>query len=358
MVIAGNATLDTHILDATVSVVPPNIVRITSGGVTEKFVIADGPIKPGYKHRVDEDIVLKVLRLVHQFRAGGGGYNQTVAFRTISTDQFSRSNFELVYVDVSQPHPIVEQELKDVHAGYHFLNLPRSLPYNLVVGGKNDRYLLKGRQLPRMELQDSHRATIDDLVEGSAAVVVNSAKDPSFVEALISSAEKRDIPMYFVVTDSLPKDFILTRMMPHGPAIMNDEDITSIFGYKPTELDEEQRMQLALELMRKTRMDYPNQHDMHVTLGRHGAFSSTQDGKIAHVFLVDEWAEKVKSSVERNNGNTSGAGDTYAAAVLYHSLTSSVPVWEIVLRASRHAIRYIGYRGYLPPSGAFEIKFK
>ena len=63
MVIAGNATLDAYITgNYKIFENNPNKIRITSGRYSKVFEVLDGPIRSGYKHRLDIENVEQVLR--------------------------------------------------------------------------------------------------------------------------------------------------------------------------------------------------------------------------------------------------------------------------------------------------------
>lgn len=95
VVVGGNATLDS-LIQGVVRVDGPRIT-ITSGNATEFFEIEDPPIRPGYKHRVRQDIGERTKGLLHQIKPGGGGYNSVTALRRLS----NTAELDLAYVDVS-----------------------------------------------------------------------------------------------------------------------------------------------------------------------------------------------------------------------------------------------------------------
>src|SRR3989344_5203531 len=109
IVVAGNATLDAH-LEGIVRIEQPNRVVVTSGDNSyyfkRVFEIEDGPITPGYKHRVKIDITAYprgledyIRGLKNQLMPGGGDINT-------STSLMNRADFDsdisIIFLDMSQ----------------------------------------------------------------------------------------------------------------------------------------------------------------------------------------------------------------------------------------------------------------
>lgn len=338
---AGNATLDAHIEGRVYEI--DNQVVVISDGVKRVFDVVDGPIRYGFKHRTNVDVEQHIRGLWNVLKPGGGGYNTATSIKR-RTD--IAINLNLAYIDVSEQDDLITQSLSELGISGYFFGL-RPVPVNVILGGRGDKILLKGPMLPRVHLKDEHKETIDDLVHQANGVVINSAKDESLVDFLLQSSISRAVPLYFVVTSSLPSDFVLRRMLPFGTSILSHEDIVSIYGQNPLKLDDAQLFELSLEYLRKIRSDEVNKgNNIFVTLGPRGVLCLNRDGKIYHVILKEEYKEIVGYSAESRVGSTNGAGDTFAGAVV--SLNSSVEkmdIKKIAMRASKASIRHIGYDG-------------
>ena len=357
IVVAGNATLDAH-LEGIVRIEQPNRVVVTSVDNSyyfkRVFEIEDGPITPGYKHRVKIDITAYprgledyIRGLKNQLMPGGGDINT-------STSLMNRADFDsdisIIFLDMSQRETLLVTHLNQLGIQHHFFNY-RPVPVNAIIGGRDDKLILKGPMLPREKLRDEDKGVIDRLVEDVQGVVINSAKDESFVDALISSAERRDIPLYFMVTPSLDKDFVFTRVLPAGITITSHEDLAKLHGHDPLSYNKDQLFDMAVQYARQFRKDGFDRYGTFVTLGSNGVLYFDGKTYLSHTRLKEDQAELVFNSASSRFGSTNGAGDTFAGAVAMNYLeTKGFSIDEIAKRASKAAIRHIGYEGPIQSS--------
>ncbi len=246
----------------------------------------------------------------------------------------------------SIPDALIQQSLSEIGINAYFFKL-RPIPVNAIFGGRDDKIILKGPMLPRVDLSDEHRATIDEIVQGAHGIAINSIKDESLVEAIIHSAQKLRTPLYFVITTSLPSDFVFQRILPYGISIISDEDMASIFGQDPLKLNKDQLFELSLEYIRRMKRDAINNgNTLFVTLGQNGALCTNNTEKIYHVVLKDEYREMVNYSASSRIGSTNGAGDTFAGAVVSLStLRKNTDITKVAMRANKASIRHIGHDG-------------
>lgn len=246
------------------------------------------------------------------------------------------------------PDSLVIEGLERYGIAHHFFGL-RPLPTNAVIGSREDKIVLKGPKLERVELDAGQRLLIYRLADSGDAIFLNSAKDTSFVECFLRNYK----PAYFVVTASLEPDFVFEKMLPRGVCILNYDDIAALFGNDVAHYSDQTKMELALELMKKIRMDRLHiDRNLYVTLGKNGVYCSYGQSSLFHVRLSDEYIEKVRQTVMTNPSSTNGAGDVFAAAVLYNELVGKrkPKVTEIAKKSSTAAVRHIGYGGPLPDS--------
>lgn len=355
--VAGNATLDAEI-NGSVSVQGSKIVA-TSGKFTREIKVEDGPIRRGHKHRYDGDIEAKIRGLMSQLGPGGGGVNLITAISQFADIRYQP---ELVYVDVSKPdHPtdsLIKEHLDEYGVLYEFFGL-RDVPINALFSWRGDKIIVKGKPLDRsIQLTEKHQATIDRLVEGSKTVTINGAKDTRFVEFILEAAQKRNIPVYFGITPSLEPDFVFKRLFPYGDSVISDEDLVTIFGEKPTKLDDVQLMERAVEYTRRIKAERLNNgHILMVTCGSNGALCTVDGRRISQVSLKDVYALRVSHSASNRLGGSTGAGDNFTAKFVYEmSLRrGKVDIIQIAVLASEASIRYLGYRGPLPYD-AFHVR--
>lgn len=341
LVVAGNATLDAHIHGKVYE--DGNSIAVISDGIKKTFEVVDGPIKYGYKHRTKVGVEQHIRGLWNMLKPGGGGYNTATS---IKRRMDIATKLDLAYVDVSSPDELVLQSLRELGISPYFFGL-RPIPVNAVLGGREDKILLKGPMLPRVILHEENKATIDNIVQGAKAAAINSAKDESLVEAIIESANHRRVPLYFVVTSSLPPDFIFQKMLPYGLSIISYEDIISIHGKNPLEFKDKQLFEMSLEYLRKMNKDkVTNGNPLFITLGANGVLCMNHERGIYHVKLREEYVELVGYSAGTKIGSTNGAGDVFAGSVVVLGATrKKLDLTKVVMRASKASVRHIGYDG-------------
>ena len=362
IVVGGNATLD-YIVDGSIYVQgeKEDTVIVDSQGMVEKFKVADPPIRPGFKHRVNRKLDQDVMELWHCVKPGGGGYHSVTAMQSLPGTE--NVELDLVYMDVSEPHVKNIKGLQKYGVKFHFF-YQREVPVNAILGWRDDKITLKGPQLDRVEPSNTHIGELEGLLSGSAfrvrepvdfpvvnAVLVNSFKDPAYAEQILRICGEKDIPLYFVITTSLEKDFVYAKVLPNAVGILNYDEIPAIDGINE-KLDDQSKLELARETIKKIRIDGINStHPIFVTLGKNGVYCSEGSSSIEHIYLNRSIAEQVNNGGSFKREGTSGAGDVFAAAVtLYRTLNPQISVGELARKASQAAIRYIGYSGRLSPS--------
>ena len=259
------------------------------------------------------------------------------------------SELELLYMDVSNVDPIIMQRLRNEEIDSHHY-VQREVPINLILNYDGDKIVLKGPQLGRVAPLDIQRREAERRIIGSDALLINSVKDPGFVEAYIQIAQKNNVPVYFVVTTSLDWDFVKEKVLPAGTSILNYDELPKLKGSPQVITNAEAKMEYALDALREMLMNVAsNRRNAYVTLGKNGVYCS--DGNlIYHVKLNDEYAKRIEQAVLRKPGNMNGAGDVFAAAVVLYEILGKRyrTVDDIAKRASIAAIKGIGYRGHLP----------
>ncbi|MFH2027997.1 MAG: hypothetical protein ABIJ08_02585 [Nanoarchaeota archaeon] len=352
IIVAGNATIDAFVFDPfTVSDDGINL-HVQSDWVTESFRVDDAPVKLGYKHRVNQPLDMKVMGLKHQNRPGGGGYNSISAISEL------RLNWSphLIYIDVSYAHMLITRGLRENGITHHFFE-QRPVPTNIILGGREDKILLKGPQLGRVDPDEEHVLTIADLLKGADSMLINSVKDPGFVSQYIEKAKQNNISLYFVVTTSLDRQFLKDNVFPAGVLILNYDDLWHMHHDKDPNLDEKEKLELAKETLANIRRDGLSPYNIYVTLGKNGMYCSSplESDKFYHVELRQQSAKQVKRSVFSNSGSTLGAGDVTAGSILAYerafehgilSVERNQYMPQIAMLASQAAIEHLGCKKY------------
>lgn len=353
IVVAGNVAMDA-IIDGKAEIsADRSSVKIISPAkevkvdpfdrVTIEFQVEDPPITEGHKHRVGQALEERVEVLWHKRTPGGGGYHSVTGMRTF----YEPEKLGLVYIDVSSSNRIINQGLAAKRVRSHFFG-ERDVPLNAIIGGRGDKIILKGPHLGRFSPSPSEIEEAELHIEGSNAVLINSVKDKGYVEGYIGIANERNIPLYFVVTPSIEDiDFVNEKVLPAGVNILNYDDLVDLYSVKGV-IDEQGKMEYALDTIQRLRTDKVTDKNIYVTLGENGAYCSDRNS-IFHVKLNDKYAEKVQKAILTRTRNINGAGDNFAASVVLSEVLEKEhdPV-KVTLKASMAAIKYIGYRNLLP----------
>jgi|TARA_Y100000310_G_scaffold343750_1_gene452836 sugar/nucleoside kinase (ribokinase family) len=343
IVVVGNATLDV-LVRGTISIEEDSII-IAADGIVQTFHVEDPPIRAGHKHRVNENIAQKVRSLWHRIEPGGGGFNSATSIKKIPS---IGADLDLIYMDVSTPDPLIVESLRAHYIQSHFF-YQRDVPVNAVIGWRDDKIVLKGPQLGRVQPDQRLILEAADLISGSNAILVNSIKDPKYFDEYFRISQEQGIPMYMVVTSSLDKDFIFERVLPKTIPILNYDELPNLLGARG-DMDEESKMQFALETLRQIRKDGINRDKpIYVTLGKNGAYCAKKDS-IIYVGLDPEYSERVSRAIVSRTASINGAGDSFAAGITAYDTISArrIDLNDLVREASTVAIRGIGYKGPLP----------
>jgi len=346
IVVAGNATLDL-IIEGSVSVIGDNTVIVDSRGILESFRVEDPPIRPGHKHRVNQNIGEKVMPLWHCAQPGGGGYNSATAMQRLPEIE---KEIDLAYIDVSTPRPLNIKGLREYGVDPHFF-YERDVPANAILKWMGDKITLKGPQLGRVDPNRDHIEEVKKLLSGADAFLINSFKDSGYVDEFIRLKEERNIPTYCAFTASLESDFIYGRVLPQVVGIFNYDEIPVLKGVTKS-LDEQAKLEFAKETLKQIRMDGINSsHPIFMTLGKNGVYYSDGPSSIWHLGLSPDAAEKVNNGGRPRMEGTNGAGDVFSAAITaYRTLNPEIHIRDLARKASQAAIRHIGYNGPLAPS--------
>lgn len=343
ILVAGNATIDEFIDGSFKS--QDGQITIKCEGFHRTLTLVDPPFRAGYKHRVDVDVEKAIHGLKVQPRPGGGGINAVVSM-------FNRAPHETYldfsYVDMSSIHPLIQEHLETLGINYNFFD-HRPVPVNIIMGTRDDKLTLKGPLLPRQQLTDGNKRTIDALVDGSNAIFGNGLKDDSLAEYLIKASESRGIPSFFLVTSSLERIFFEKQMLGKGTIIINQEDIFRYLGGNPQYAESDQMFSMSVEYLKSLIADNKiGKFPIFVTMGANGALCYAQNLPIRHVKLNDEATQKVGNYHFKDTTKISGMGDTFGGEVVMQSIQfPQRSILSITERASKAALRRMGYEGQL-----------
>ncbi len=347
--VAGNATIDA-LIEGEVVTALYDTITVESDGVKETFRVEDPPVEQGRKHRINQNIVEKVLSLWHRMLPGGGGYNSVTGMRQLED---IGSELELSYLDVSIPHHLVQKELRRAGIDPHFF-WQRDIPFNAIIGWKGDKFVLKGPALGRVEPDEEHIAEAREVISGSDSLLINSVKDPRYLEKYVEIAGEMGVPAYVVITTSQEPEFVSKHLLPNAICILNYDEIPFLHG-KSEPMDEKSRMELALDTVRQIRSEHDTAKPIFVTLGKNGAYCASKN-TLRYVYLNPEYAEKVVECIASQHRRVNGAGDSFAGALVAYDTAHGHKLClnELLILASTASIRHIGYKGELP-SDAFNV---
>jgi len=344
LVVAGNAVEDIYVLgDYKVN---DYSVKFTSDGIIEEFEVNKGPIKDGGKYFVEYNLEDKVKRLWKRSVAGGGGINSIIA---LSSDQGVTTNFDLIYLDVSKGSKVIIETLKEKGISYHFFN-KRDVSSNIVIERK-DRILLVGPYLVGWVPTSNDIENVYSYIEGSSGFLMNSVKDPNFINIYLEAIQKLQVPLYAVLTPSPKLDYgyFKSMVLPHAVGIVNYKDLSKLLD--KTNIDDNASMELAIEIMAKMHEQGLNKN-FYVTLDDKGVYCMDTEG-IYHVKLKEKYAVEVNDFIGSGIGKTKGLGDKFAAEIFLDGICTANKL--IVSNYARQGFQFsivhgLGYDAITPKS--------
>jgi sugar/nucleoside kinase (ribokinase family) len=360
IVVAGNATLDV-LVQSQIQHDDKEIELTDSGsGYSVKFRVLDPPITPGHKHRVEHRIDIEVSRLWHKIAPGGGGVNSALGIKKLHDFGFDAN---IKYIDVSNQDSRIKDTLLEHGINEIEFFERRAVPYNLVVGGRRDKVVLKGPVLGVYEPRKHDHDIINRFFRNIDGLLINSPKDPRYVEAYLERVLPEKVPVYSVITTSLTmrdKDFVFQKLVPQSRAIMNFDELPEIYGLKE-KLSEDDKLKFAAEKLQELRKSVSHTNPLIITLGRHGVYVGKKQSWY-HIHIKPDVAELIGLASSAKPESSNGAGDVFAGAFTYYDVMhfererqrSSKDLVELAVRSSEAAIRHMGYHRALPRD-AFEI---
>ncbi len=351
IVVAGNATLDVFISEKP-QIEDGNVNFESRKGELVEFIINNPPTTlKGKKVRVEQNLAQDVRPLTHRYEPGGGGYNSIISMRQIMG---IGEQLDLMYIDVSIPDSLVMNKLRNLNIDSRFL-FQREIPVNLVIGYREDKLILKGPQLGRVSPTEIHLQALEKAIIQSDSFLANSIKDPLYMEQYLKLAEQHNIPFYVVITASLERDFVFKRVLPKVSPLLNYDDLPELLG-EGSNLEVRERMELARDAMLKIRKERINpDKPVIITLGENGAYVAKKSA-FYHIKARGDYSRRISKSINNVPEGVSGAGDYFAGALVAHDTAAKQKedLVMLVIKASKAAIRHIGYKGRLPHS-AFEV---
>jgi len=343
ILVAGNATIDEFVDGSFKN--QDGQITIKCEGFHRTFTLIDPPFKPGYKHRIDVDVEKAIHGLKVQPKPGGGGINSAVSMFNRAPHE---TYLEFNYVDMSEIHTLIQAHLDNLGINYQFFGY-RSVPFNIIMGTRDDKLTLKGPMLPRAQLAEKNKITIDSLVDSSNAIFGNGLKDDSLAEYLIHVSEAKNIPLFFLVTSSLDRTFFERQMLGKGTIIINQEDIFRYLGGNPQYAEPDQMFSMSVEYLKSLIADKKiGPFPIFVTMGENGALCWAQNLPIRHVRLNDDATQKLRNYHFKDTTKISGMGDTFGGEVVMQYIQfPQRSLLSIAERASKAALRRMGYEGQL-----------
>ncbi|OIO64162.1 hypothetical protein AUJ68_07070 [Candidatus Woesearchaeota archaeon CG1_02_57_44] len=341
--IIGNATLD-GIIGCPACVGDYMLTFMThSGPVAVEVPSRDdgrgGPVAAGGKYTVAT--LLYDLTVPWTPRFGGGGYNSATVLAGLigghadvvrsAPDAPRDAPIELLrYLDLSTPaldtgRPGVSaaQDLAALGIEPYFLSC-RPMPFNLVVGGRADKVILRS-EITQPTISPLHHDWIGTVLDASDAVLVNSAKDPFLLERAMQSGKTQ----LAVVTQSLPRDYVLSTVIDRTACQLNQDEI----GYVARDANPLSAIGQFSSLQK--------QLGLYVTLGSAGTLVAQGD-HVYQVQLTDAAKAQVGNAIAARDSASCGAGDAHAAGVFYAQLAGKGPI-DCAIQGTLAAVAYLGF---------------
>lgn len=287
-------------------------------------------------------------------KLGGGGRN------SMDEHRFHESTgSNCMHLDMQVPLPQMKSYLEQHNIEGYFLN-KRWPAVNVVLAvprnGGTDKRIIKSPIQRDLPLTPHEERSIEDLVERSDRIVMNSVKDEPLARAIMrySQQYKKDIGV--VVTTSFSNyDFVKQEIIPNAVCIFNYDEIGTVFNPDHKALgDEEKRIDDALwgmgDAIHIQQQRGNGRKPIYVTLGRNGVLGATPHGVVYQIKLRNrKIQDSLKDIVDRREDATNGAGDHFASAVLRY-VAERYETTTAAVKAQIDAVRYLGFEGEIKPS--------
>lgn len=359
--VIGNGTIDCP-LEENVRVTYEKLLgrkyKVTLSRGKNKLEIygSDGPIKGGGKYTSTTVFHIDAEEsgfLSKERRPGGGGVNSLKEISRLldETKGIKFSSF-VDYFDLGIPSLFFEGDgrkflnkiLENEYVRTYFQSR-RPLPINILLSNdRKDKVIIKS-PIEEVKIYDGNIRTLDDRLEEADSIFMNSVKEEEIARHVVEKARSSNgKKLYSVITKSLDPNFVQKEIIPYGVDIFNYDEFGYVMGYQTNERDEKERIDIAIENIRKIRTQGLNtRYNIFVTCGENGVLTADQDS-IYHIRLKDDVLKKVNDVIERKKGATTGAGDVFAGAVFfYEKFLKEKNIQTLAKKACIRAVKYLGY---------------
>jgi hypothetical protein len=292
-------------------------------------------------------------RNISKSRAGGGAMNSRIAAESVGAD-LGQTN-EIRYLDANKRDGLIESEAPPP---IRYLNL-RECPCNYVLGNREDKWIFRSPIAPAGPLGPLQFSDIAWLCEAQT-VLVNGPKDKEPVQAVLAERDRWGFEVIFMVTPSLPAEF-LKRVLPAAGVVIGAwDELQFLTGESPVSV-----AGAALTAVRLRTM--APRAEVHVTMGKRGVLSMAADSTEAVHVELDvraSVAAEAREIVRERPARLCGAGDAFAGGVLVRrafgwSLLSGPWAFRShiadALAGCASALRWIGVSSALTVS-AFDVR--
>lgn len=307
----GTVTIDKIINNSRVIIKGPNMTIVDAKGFTKTFEVLDGPIRYGQKYKLSQGLEEYFDDFSDEQKPGGGGFNNASHLRDLDPA------LKIMYLSFSKPHNFIKQELEKLGIDYRFLGY-HSVQTSLIIGAENDRIILTSLLDGKPILREEHFRIVDEAVDKSSAVILNSAKDPDLVIRVTERASGNNVPVYLVATTSLDSDFIFDYVMPRANLIIGCEDMLRLNGSSLNQNSKENAEQ-SLQMLKKIMMDENRKSRIYLTMGTYGD-ALLENGLITHIQLYGKPYDCIQETLSKNPAAKNRAGDWLVASVVHNEI--------------------------------------
>ena len=337
LIVFGNAAEDFVVHPDEIRYIEGQELAFVKDGIEKKVLVREDDIIAAEKPRFYGMTIDDILNgIAFERQAGGGGVHGAV--------WLAENGMNPLYLDVSAPNDVVSQRLREHCIEPIFLDY-REVPRNLVVDiGKSGlgKIVVRGQKLDRVEqLRENHIGELNDLTSKTKVLFLNAPKDTYVVNHLMQMVTE-DTQVMFVVTDSLPRDFVMDKLMPHGITAMSRKGLYR-FGEMLGLRMGDDTLQYSVDIMNALRSKTRSRFPLMAIASRDGVLCSAW-GHIYNVYIKpgDLGAPPRQVTTHR-------AEDVFAAAVLHEYLKQGMkhPV-EIATSALIAELKHRGYTGVRP----------
>lgn len=340
----GSSTQDIYLSvpDASLSA---STITFSANGKQFLLPYQGDPIVWGHKRFLHSDITSQGELLQQATRVENGGGGRNTAVHMVQLAHSSDIVMKVLLIDTTTGCTSLTDECRALAIDYVPLGLERE-PRNLILTDVcADRIVLKS-PVSTAGMTSAQEAHVRELCRGPLdAILINSPKSAKLVEVVIHASQTAGIPVYAVLTPSLPMVHRLTLLQMGQGLMSNLAEFALICEALGIDCPRDEA-NAPLESVASAMIRAAHRHHMRgclvITLGTRGCLVHTPGPAVVwQISLKPVFQEQVQATLCQMPGHKNGVGDRFFGSfVLAHVLGGPMAsAGQAALQASVDTVR-------------------